>query len=261
MWLCDIGGDGTIFDGYSDSKLFKVNFTSLAKCGTIEFRQHGGTTDDSEIIMWINLLLRFCSSAITCESRAIIDLARSPRPLDTLFNRVLQNPQLTEYYKMRMGIHDPASGQYLDFETYPIFLYGTLMSASLLALVLTGDRQNLDVIHPHQQRATLPGYHRGGVLGKDYPALVPATIENTVEGILFYPRNMDDRRKLNNFEGEQYTRTTVEVVCDSGQNVEATTYVWSGETEEIAKEDWDFNEFETNRLSDWLDLFDGFEFT
>lgn len=31
--------------GYGESKNFKVNFTSLRKCGTIEFRQHIATID------------------------------------------------------------------------------------------------------------------------------------------------------------------------------------------------------------------------
>jgi hypothetical protein len=36
------------YDGYADSKLYKVNFTSLSKCGTIEFRQHIATTDPTQ---------------------------------------------------------------------------------------------------------------------------------------------------------------------------------------------------------------------
>ena len=105
------------------------------------------------------------------------------------------------------------------------------MSASLLSLVLTGNQENLDVILPPQQKPTLAHYRRGTVIGKDYPALVPGASEDIVEGVLFYPRSMGDRRKLNNFEGEQYARITVEVVCDTGQKVEATEYMWSGEKE------------------------------
>ena len=77
MCICSIDRDGTTFDGYGDSKLFKVNFTSLVKCGTIEFRQHGGTTDVTEINMWINLLIRFCSVAVTPESPSPLELAES----------------------------------------------------------------------------------------------------------------------------------------------------------------------------------------
>lgn len=85
--------------------------------------------------------------------------------------------------------------------------------------------------------------------------------KDLVEGIIFYPRNMDDRRKVNNFEGERNAREIVNVVLESGEEVKASTYVWSGDNDEVAEMDWDFKEFESTRLPDWLDLFDGMEFT
>ena len=257
--MCAIDTHGTIFDGYGDSKLFKVNFTSLSKCGTIEFRQHGGTIDITEIQMWIKLLIRFCSVAISPDSPSPVELAESANPLDTLFNRILQCPPLTEYYLKRMGVYQ--ADAIWDFQTRPIFLYGTLMATPLLALLLTGNRDNEDVIIPLQKKATLQHYRRGGVLGKDYPALIRGAEHNLVKGIVFYPRNMDDRRKLNNFEGEQYTMEIVNVVLESGEQVEASTYTWSGGDDEVTETDWDFREFESTRLADWLDLFDGIQFT
>ena len=154
-----------------------------------------------------------------------------------------------------MGVYQ--SDQTPDFQTRPVFLYGTLMAAPLLALVLTGNRKNKDVIVPLRNPSTLS---QGECLGKDYPALVKGAQHDLVEGMIFYPRNMDDRRKLNNFEGEQYAREIAKVVSESGDQVEASTYVWSGEKAEVTEADWDFKEFESSRLSDWLDLFDGIEF-
>jgi hypothetical protein len=72
---------------------------------------------------------------------------------------------------------------------------------------------------------------------------------------------MDDRRKLNNFEGEQYPMEFVKFMFESGEQVEASTYIWSGEKDQDAETHWDFKEFEFDRLPDWLDLFDGIEFT
>src|SRR5215471_10714232 len=194
MCICSIDRDGTTFDGYGNSKLFKVNFTSLVKCRTIEFRQHGGTTDVTEINMWINLLIRFCSFAVTHESPSPFELAENANPLDTLFNRILQYPTLMEYYLKRMGVYQ--FDQTHDFQPRPVFLYGTLMAAPLLALLLTGDRENKDMIFLLRKKAILQHYRRGCVLGKDYPALVKGAEHDLVEGIIFYPRNMDDRRKL-----------------------------------------------------------------
>jgi gamma-glutamylcyclotransferase (GGCT)/AIG2-like uncharacterized protein YtfP len=257
--MCSIDTDGTTFDGYRDSKLFKVNFTSLVKCGTIEFRQHGGTTDITEINMWLKLLIRFCFVAATLESPSPLELAGTTHPLDTLFSDVLQQPTFMEYYLHRMGVY--LSDQPFDFRTRPVFLYGTLMATPLLAWLLTGNRENQDMIVPLRQKASLQHYHRGSVLGKDYPALVKGTENDLVEGLIFFPRNMDDRRKLNNFEGEQYTTEPVKVVLESGEQIEASTYIWSGEKDEVMATDWDFKEFESSRLADWLDLFDGMEFT
>src|SRR5579859_6198610 len=138
MCMCSIDTDGTTYDGYGDSKLFKVNFTSLVKCGTVEFRQHGGTTDIAEINMWINLLIRFCSVAVSQESPSPLLLAQNANPLDTLFNRILQHPMFIEYYLKRMG--GCQSDQAPEFQDLPVFLYGTLMAAPLLALILTGNR-------------------------------------------------------------------------------------------------------------------------
>jgi gamma-glutamylcyclotransferase (GGCT)/AIG2-like uncharacterized protein YtfP len=147
-----------------------------------------------------------------------------------------------------MGIYH--SDQTPDFQTRPLFLYGTLMAAPLLALLLTGNRENEDVIVPLWKKAILQQYCRGRVLGRDYPALVKGAEHDCVKGIIFYPRNMDDRRKLNNFEGEQYTREIVKAVFESGEQVEAFTYVWSGEKAEVTETDWDFKEFESSRLAD-----------
>ncbi|KAH7121363.1 putative amidoligase [Dactylonectria macrodidyma] len=52
------------YDGYSDSRFFKVNFTSLQKHNTIEFRQHEGTTDPQRMIQWTKFLLKFVKFAM-----------------------------------------------------------------------------------------------------------------------------------------------------------------------------------------------------
>ncbi|KAG8427861.1 hypothetical protein J3459_006270 [Metarhizium acridum] len=53
-----------LYDGYADSEFFKVNFTSLLKHGTIEFRQHQGTTKTDRMIRWTEFVLKFIEYAI-----------------------------------------------------------------------------------------------------------------------------------------------------------------------------------------------------
>jgi gamma-glutamylcyclotransferase (GGCT)/AIG2-like uncharacterized protein YtfP len=141
-------------------------------------------------------------------------------------------------------------------EMLPVFLYGTLMSCKLRSLILTGDQDDLNAL---PRPAVLQGYRRRVVEGKDYPALLPGEKNDCVHGLLFVPRNSDDRRKLDNFEGEAYLATTVEVQC-SDEIVEATAYVWGGDKDAVSDDPWDLEEFERDRLEDWLDLFEGMEF-
>ena len=253
--MCAVAEAGSAFDGYSHSKLFKVNFTSLSKCNTIEFRQHGGTSDYESLTAWVILVMAFCKAATRADAPFVTELAQCKAPLNALFNKVLQEPDITRHYLKRMGVLTDLPLQ--QFETLPIFLYGSLMSPHLRSLILTGDTHNYGIL-PDTSPATLHRYRRGTVLDKDYPALVPGTDVDCTEGLLFAPRNMDDRRKLNSFKGEQYKATTVHVESE-GERIAATAYVWTGSDSDVSKR-WNFKKFESERLPDWLDLFDGMEF-
>ena len=65
--------------------------------------------------------------------------------------------------------------------------------------------------------------------------------------------------KLDNFEGETYTRTTVEAITEDGMQVEAYVYLWAGSGDALSGGEWDFTYFERQRLEDWLELFAGME--
>jgi len=253
--MCAVAEAGSAFDGYSHSKLFKVNFTSLSKCNTIEFRQHGGTSDYESLTAWVSLVMAFCKAATRADAPFVTELAQCKAPLNALFNKVVNEPDITRHYLKRMGI--PTDVHLQQLETLPIFLYGTLMSPHLRSLVLTGDAHNHHIL-PDTSPAILRRYRRGMVVDKDYPALVPCMDADHIEGLLFAPRNMDDRRKLNNFEGEQYKATTVHVESE-GEKIAATAYVWAGNESDVS-DMWNFKRFESERLPDWLSLFDGIEF-
>ena len=220
--MCALEGPGSAFDGYSDSKVFKVNFTSLSKCNTIEFCQHRGTSDYHSLKAWLSLVLAFCKAATCADAPFVTELAQCKDPLNALFNKVLNEPNIARHYLTRMGI--PTDLHLRQLETLPIFLYGSLMSSRLRSLILTGVAHNHHIL-PDTSPAILRRYRRGTVVDKDYPALVPCIDADDIEGLLFAPRNMDDRRKLNNFEGEQYKATTVHVESE-GERIAATAYVW-----------------------------------
>lgn len=131
----------------------------------------------------------------------------------------------------------------------------------LLAWALTGDSRKTEVVAPLVKPAELKGYTRFSLLNKDYPALIKHDETSTADGLLFCPQNNSQRRKLDDFEGEAYVVTPIQVIIvgEEGKMVDADAYVWAGEREAVSAEPWDLDTFIRERLEDWLELFSGME--
>ena len=131
----------------------------------------------------------------------------------------------------------------------------------LLAWALTGDSRKIDVVAPLVKPAELKGYARFSLLGKDYPALIKHDETSIVDGLLFCPQDKSQRQKLDDFEGEAYAATPVQVtvVGEEGQMVDADVYLWNGERDAVLVDHWDLDTFIRERLDDWIELFAGME--
>ena len=131
----------------------------------------------------------------------------------------------------------------------------------LLAWALTGDSRKTDVVAPLVKPAELQGYARFSLLGKDYPALMKHEDTSIVDGLLLYPRDESQRRKLDDFEGEAYAVIPVQVtvVGEQGQMVDADVYLWNGDRDAVSVDHWDLDMFIRERLDDWIELFAGME--
>ncbi|KAK0238426.1 hypothetical protein EDD85DRAFT_1000781 [Armillaria nabsnona] len=134
----------------------------------------------------------------------------------------------------------------------PLFLYRTLRAMPLLAWALTGDSRKTDVVVPLVKPALLKGYARFSLL---------AQRNVIVDGLLLCPQNKSQRRKLDDFEGEAYTVTPVQVavVGEERQMVEADIYLWNGERDAVSADSWDLDTFIKERLDDWIELFGGMQ--
>lgn len=146
-----------------------------------------------------------------------------------------------------------------------LFIYGTLCAMPLLAWALTGDSANVKAVRPMCQPGRVHGYARRSLYNKDFPAVIEA-ISSSVDGYIITFQNTSQRRKLDDFEGEQYRAVlvTAEVGSMSGearaaQTVEVDMYLWNGDVEAVSTEPWSLERFIEERLQDWLDLFDGME--
>lgn len=63
----------------------QVNFTSLAKYGTIEFRQHEGTVDAKETLSWVDFLVQFVTCAVVLKDADIQAKEGMKADLEALF--------------------------------------------------------------------------------------------------------------------------------------------------------------------------------
>lgn len=116
-----------------------------------------------------------------------------------------------------------------------LFAYGTLMCEEIMAEV-SGSA-------PASAPASLRGYRRLRVRGEPYPALV-ADPNGVVEGVLYRNVSGASWKRLDRFEGELYTRETVQVDQGNGEVLEAATYVARPEFRHLLEEvDWDLGEF------------------
>ncbi|RKK87451.1 hypothetical protein BFJ68_g3214 [Fusarium oxysporum] len=140
----------------------------------------------------------------------------------------------------------------------PLFIYGSLRARPLLAWALTGDAANTEPISAFASSATVRGYARYTVRSRDYPAVIKKD-GHEVDGDLLILETKSLRKKLDDFEGEIYTPTSVDVVLEDGNIVEADMYVWAEDEDMSTDEPWELDTFVKERLEDWLDLFEGME--
>ncbi|KAI1014895.1 hypothetical protein LB503_004009 [Fusarium chuoi] len=138
----------------------------------------------------------------------------------------------------------------------PLFIYGTLRARPLLAWALTGDAAKTEPISALTRPAKVHGYARYTVRSREYPAVIKKD-EHEVGGDLLILETKSMRKKLDDFEGEIYTPTSVDAVLEDGSVVEADMYVWAGDQDALSDEPWELDNFVKERLEDWLDLFEG----
>lgn len=126
------------------------------------------------------------------------------------------------------------------------------------------------------QPALLQSYRRHKVRHADYPGIVPFTptaeiATSSVRGTFVTGLLDEDVRRLDIFEGSQYTRRRVRVkvlksamiglhdpVDEARLNEyveceeEAETYVWSDPRSDLETEEWDFEEFRRDKMWAWI---------
>ncbi|EMD42285.1 hypothetical protein CERSUDRAFT_148013 [Gelatoporia subvermispora B] len=141
----------------------------------------------------------------------------------------------------------------------PVFVYGTLMAAPVMAWVLKGDAERAPEVLEQRKPGRIHGYRRFSLDGCDFPALRPG--DGSVDGYVIFPKDSIELARLDTFEGPSYERTTVKVHLADDSTVDATVYLWRGDEQLLCDSDWDFEAFMGEKLADWLEVYQGMTLT
>lgn len=111
--------------------------------------------------------------------------------------------------------------------------------------------------------AVLHNYRRHRVKHADYPAILPCKGAK-VRGAYVTGLTNEDVWRLDIFEGSQYRRDIVkaQILTKTGDDdgtgnvegdeVEAETYVWKDSRKELEDREWDFTEFQREKMRYWV---------
>jgi gamma-glutamylcyclotransferase (GGCT)/AIG2-like uncharacterized protein YtfP len=132
-----------------------------------------------------------------------------------------------------------------------LFTYGSLMCEDIMSAVVGGSLR--------RTRALLPRYRRLLVKNEHYPAVVPS-IDDSVDGIVYHDISPEGWSRLDNFEGEMYSRRLVAVLYENGDEAQVYCYVFKPEfQQQLTAEEWDFDMFLRRDKSFFLTRYPGFK--
>ena len=132
-----------------------------------------------------------------------------------------------------------------------LFAYGTLMCADIM--------REVSGIHSSPAPGVLNDYKRFAISGESYPALVPSKPAKT-NGVVYRKIPSDSWQRLDSFEGEMYTRTTIEVILMSGSKIKAETYLLKTEfRDRLLHKEWDFEFFLAFKKREFVNSYNGFQ--
>lgn len=133
-----------------------------------------------------------------------------------------------------------------------LFVYGTLMVPQVMHAVCG--------FTAAAEPAVLQGHRRRRVRGEVYPGIVASQGEQ-VEGMLY--RGLTDRHlsRLDEFEGEMYRRSSVEVEAGN-TGVPAFAYLMAPAfVDALSNDFWSLDAFVTHALQGFLEAYPGFDRT
>jgi gamma-glutamylcyclotransferase (GGCT)/AIG2-like uncharacterized protein YtfP len=125
-----------------------------------------------------------------------------------------------------------------------LFSYGSLMFADVISKVIGHT--------PTHRNATLADWARRAIPGQTYPAALPSS-GSRIEGVLWCDLSGPDWQALDDFEGQEYRRVPVTVVCEGGERVQAHVYEWL-DAQCVGESDWSPQDFDARHREDFYQI-------
>ncbi|CAI0438817.1 unnamed protein product [Linum tenue] len=130
-------------------------------------------------------------------------------------------------------------------DAHMVFVYGSLMADEVVHVLLNRV--------PQSSSAILNNYHRCGIKGRVYPAIIPME-DKSVEGRVLCEITQPELEILDTFEAVEYERHTVEVSLPEEQKVQVNAYVWGNKDDPELYGEWDFEEWKKSHMSDFVKM-------
>jgi len=122
--------------------------------------------------------------------------------------------------------------------TSHVFTYGSLMFAEVWTRVVEGRYRSVDgVLHDHARFA---------VVAQDYPGMIHAA-GASVKGVVYLDVDAADVERLDRFEGDDYRRDVVSVVCSDDVPRSCSTYIYLP-SDRLAGTPWEPTAFAMERF-------------
>jgi gamma-glutamylcyclotransferase (GGCT)/AIG2-like uncharacterized protein YtfP len=132
-----------------------------------------------------------------------------------------------------------------------IFTYGSLMFEQVWSTVVNGTYS--------RSKARLFGYQRRKLSGETYPALIPGTRDDHVDGIVYFKIDPNDRERLDQFEGVYYAKKLETCILPDQRLVSAYVYVFKQEYSALVGEDsWNPEWFERIGIHRFMAAYGGY---
>jgi gamma-glutamylcyclotransferase (GGCT)/AIG2-like uncharacterized protein YtfP len=147
----------------------------------------------------------------------------------------------------------------------PVFVYGTLSHPSVVQVLL-----GRPILTQEFRKAWVAGFSRHPVKNYVYPGMIPSTtttsttITPKVSGFLLEDLSDLDRQLLDYFEGDQYSRQTIQAVVQADtrsdkkkgqETITVESYIWEPALidELELDQEWSYETFLTDKLEWYLE--------